>query len=163
MGRQVSGDPDANDTRRRTVRRVAGLLVLLVAWIHLLHPQYGLSTMLLYAELGTIYDPRPPLFVLTGGALLAGAVLGYLGIRRRPLYAAGACLMVVYVAGYVAWHTVLDHGAFWPHLAGHGHEEVGVAESLGHHLRNDTIASVAKVTELILLVLLSYLLWVDRE
>lgn len=152
---------EADDPAVRVVRTIAGFLVLLVAWLHLLHPQYGLSRLLLFVDVGTIYDPRPPLFVLSGIALLCGVVLAFYGVRRRQLYLAGLGLMVAYLLGYVAWHTVLDHGAFWPHIHGHGHE-VGIVENVLDHLREDTLALISKTAELALIPLLTVLAWVER-
>ena len=137
---------------------VAALLALTVGWIHVLHPQYGISNLLLYLDVGTVYDPRPPAFVVSGAMLIAGVAWWRRAANPRRLYLAGAILMTVYLGGYVAWHTVLDHGAFWPHLAGHHHHDSGVIEDMVSHLQTDRIAAITKAAESTLLVILVYLL-----
>ena len=162
--------PDASYERfvdRRTVltlaRASAGLLALLVAWIHLLHPRLGFGRLLVYLEVGTLYDPRPPLFVAASLLVMVGVGLGLLGSYRRQLYLGGIALMIVMLVGYVAWHTVLDHGGFWPHLHAHAHDHHGVVETMVIHLANDRVALVSKVSEVVLLVLLLALYHADRE
>lgn len=144
------------------LRGTAGLFALLVAWTHLLHPRLGFSRFLLYLEVGTLYDPRPPLFILVSVAIMVGLVLGVLGIRRRALYAGGIVVTLALIVGYVAWHTVLSHGAFWPHIEAHAHHDVGIMENIAQHLLNDRIALVSKLAEVGTLVLLVVLLLVDR-
>ncbi len=143
------------------LRRVAGGLALLVAVIHLFHPTYGFPRLLEYLRLGTLYDPRPLLFTLSAVAIIAGVLLAFNGAPRRPLYVAGILLMVSYLAGYAAWHTVLEHGAFWPHIEAHGHHDAGVFEVVVDHLRADTWELVSKVSETALLLLLVALTVID--
>ncbi|WP_338738266.1 hypothetical protein [Haloplanus salilacus] len=83
---------------------VAAHLVILVAVIHL---ALGVSNWLTYLAGGIIVPPdvRWPLFVLSGVAIVAGLVAAIAGVDRRPLYAAGVGLMIVYVVGYFAWHV----------------------------------------------------------
>ena len=147
----------------RILRIAAGALAILVGWLHVLHPDYGYSQLLLYVEFGTVYDPRPPLFVLSGLAIFAGVVLVVYDRSKRPLYLLGILLVATYIIGYVSWHTVLDHGAFWPYIEAHHHHEIGVVESMIDHLRADTIAMVSKLAELILLVLLALLYRFDID
>lgn len=151
------------DRGTRILRVTAGALAVFVAWLHLLHPEYGWETLFLYLELGTIYDPRPPLFVASGGAILVAVGLVIYGAPRRPIYAAGVLLVLTYLLGYAAWHTVLDHGAFWPHIEPHHHHDMGLLETLVEHLRADTIALASTIAEVLLLVLLATLLLVDGE
>ena len=148
---------------RGWLRASAGLLAILVAWLHLLHPEYGTQRLLLYVELGTLYDPRPPLFVLSGLAIFVGVVLAFYDVYRRPIYLAGIALMLTYLLGYVAWHTVLNHGAFWPHIEPHHHHDVGVLESMVDHLRADVIALVSKTAEVTLLAVLFVLYLGDDD
>lgn len=140
--------------QRQGIRIAAGGVAILVAWVHLLHPEYGQSTLMLFLDLGTIYDPRPPLFVISSVAIFAGILAVFYGVTRRYIYLLGICLMATYIVGYAAWHTVLDHGAFWPHIEPHHHHDEGFVMVLVDHLRADTIALVSKTGEAILLVLL---------
>ncbi len=147
----------------RILRIAAGALAIFVGWVHVLHPDYGYFQLLLYVEFGTVYDPRPPLFVLSGLAIFVGVVLLIYDRSKRHLYLLGIVLMVTYIVGYVSWHTVLDHGAFWPYIEPHHHHDVGVIGSMIDHLRADTIALVSKLAELLLLVLLVLLYRFDTD
>ena len=147
----------------RILRVAAGALAILVGWLHVLHPDYGYTQLMLYVELGTVYDPRPPLFVLSGLALFVGVVVVMYGRIKKHLYLLGILLMVTYLVGYVLWHTVLGHGAFWPYMGGHYHHDVGFIETVVDHLRADNIAMLSKIAELILLVLLGLLYRFDNE
>ena len=153
------------DTERRVTicRGLAGLLALLVAWIHVLHPRLGAGRLFLYLEVGTLYDPRPLLFVLSAFLIFVGLGLGLLDLWRRAVYIGGVVLMVCYLLGYAAWHTILDHGAFWPHIEAHGHNHAGPLEILVIHLQTDMIGMISKVTEVLLLVTLIVLLYWDRS
>ncbi|RQG90679.1 hypothetical protein [Natrarchaeobius chitinivorans] len=158
---EISRSLDEHHTR--FLRVCAGGLAVLVAWLHLLHPEYGYEHLLRYIEYGTVYDPRPPLFVGSGLAIFAGIVLAFKGVGKRRVYLLGIALMGVYLLGYVAWHTVLDHGAFWPHIDPHHHDDVGLVESMVAHLQADTIAMVSKTAETVLLFLLAVLYGTDVE
>ena len=152
-----------DDRHVRFLRVCAGALAILVAWLHLLHPEYGYEQLLHYIEFGIVYDPRPPLFVLSGLAIFAGVVLVFRDVAKRPVNLLGIALVGTYLLGYVAWHTVLDHGAFWPHIEPHHHEDGGLVESMIAHLRADTIAMVSKTAEFVLLILLTVLYVVDSD
>ena len=152
-----------DDRHTRFARVCTGALAILVAWLHLLHPEYGYEQLLRYVEFGTVYDPRPPLFVLSGLGIFAGVALFFKGVAKRPIYLLGIALTGTYLLGYVAWHTVLDHGAFWPHIDSHHHEDVGLVESVIAHLRADLIARVSKAAEFVLLVFLTVLYVVDTD
>ena len=145
------------------LRVSAGAVAVLVAWLHLLHPEYGYSSLLLYVEFGTVYDPRPPLFVLSALAIFVGIFLVFYDVSRRPIYLLGIGLMATYLLGFVGWHTILEHGAFWPHIEAHSHAEMGVLETIVSHLQADTIAMVSKAAELFLLSLLAVLYLIDTD
>ena len=164
MAAEVADESSTLDGRQIRILRVcAGALAVLVAWLHLLHPEYGYDQLLRYVEFGTLFDPRPPLFVLSGLAILAGVVLVLTDVSKRPVYLFGTALIGTYLLGYVAWHTVLDHGAFWPHIEPHHHETAGLVESMVDHLQADTIALVSKAAEVVLLLLLLALSVTDTE
>lgn len=149
--------------RPQLLRRAAGLLAVGVAVIHLFHPRLGFPRLVMHLQLGTLFDPRPLLFTVVGFAILAGTLLAYNGVLVRPIYLAGIGTMVVLLVGYVAWHTVLDHGAFWPHIpAGHSHDDAGVVYVVLTHLAADSIALVSKLLEFALLVVLGVLYLEER-
>ena len=138
----------------RDVRYGAGLLAVIVGGMHLLHPDLGVSRLLLYLEIGTLFDPRPAAFVASGVLFICGPIL----VRRerfvRGVYAAGVLLVLTHLLGYAAWHTVLDHGAFWPHSHGHGHHDQETLETIWIHLASDRVALITKLHELALFVVL---------
>jgi len=143
------------ENRRERLRLSAGGLALVVAAVHL---YWGIPRFVAYASVGLMPDPRPPAFVLSGHAIVAGLSLALAGlVNARRLYLPGAVLMVVHLAAYVFWHTVLAHG-----LAGSGtpHEHVTIATAgpvvLGH-LVGSPLALVSKLAEAALLVLLVWL------
>ncbi len=136
------------------VRAAGGLLALLVAWTHLLHPTNGLPRLLLYMEVGTLYDPRPPLFVASSLLILAGIALAIAGRYRRVIYVGGIVLMVGHLFIYVGWHSVLDHGAFWPYIEPFPHEGLPLLDSMYRHLADDRLALVSKLSEAGLAILL---------
>lgn len=129
-------------------------VALIVAWAHLFHPQYGVFRLLEFLQAGTLFDPRPLLFTLAGLGIFAGMLLWYAGIARDRLALLGIALMGVFLVGYASWHTVFDHGAFWPTLDGHGHHDAGVVRTIGTHLLADGYALASKLAELILALLL---------
>ena len=147
----------------RTTRYAAAALAFVVAILHLFHPQFGFTRLVLYVQVGTLYDPRPLAFTLSGLAIVAGVLLVFNGITKRPVYLAGIGLMVTYLVGYGAWHTVLDHGGFWPYIEPYGHHEMGTIAVIVDHLRHDWLALASKGAELALLSLLVVLYRLDRE
>ena len=146
----------------QSLRYLAAALAVAVAFMHISHARLGFPRLVVHLQVGTLFDPRPLLFTLSALAILVGILIAWNGIARRPIYAAGALLMVSYLLGYAAWHTVLDHGAFWPHIEGHGHHDAGTLEIVVSHLRDDLWALSSKLLELATLVVLLVLLVVDR-
>lgn len=144
------------------LRYLGAILAVIVAGIHILHPQLGGPRLLLHLQAGTLFDPRPLAFVLSGFLIVFGILLVYNGLFVRQIYLAGIGLMLVFLLGYVAWHTALDHGGFWPHIPAHGHDDIGVIEAVWLHLSSDATAAVSKLHELALLVVLAVLYRYDR-
>lgn len=146
--------------RRDRVTLVAVGLALIVAGIHL---QWGLPRFAVYATVGTMADPRPLAFVLSGHAIAGGITLAALGVvERRRLYLPGMALMVVHLVAYAAWHTVLAHG-----VGGGSHHEqmtplIGLHVVL-EHVVNAPRALASKVAEATLLVLLAWLYRTDHH
>lgn len=143
----------------RVLRYAAAALAVVVAALHLFHPDFGIFALMTYLSIPALPDPRPLAFVLSAVAILLGMALvadGAVPIRTAAL--AGMGLMVVYVAGYFGWH-MFGHGVWWPWgsgLGGHSHTfgEVLLGEG---HLRADPIALGSKIAELALFVVLALL------
>lgn len=142
------------------LRQLAGGLALFTAVVHLLHPSQGGAALVVYADAGYLGDPRPLAFTLAAFALISGVLLGYNGFAGRALYLGGVAVTGLFLVGFVAWHTLLDHGAFWPHLEpnAHGGNPLVVA---ARHLLDDPLVLVSKLAELALLGCLLVLLRVD--
>jgi hypothetical protein len=139
------------------LRYVGAGLAFLVASIHAFNPTLGFPRLVQHALLGALYDPRPLVFTLSGIAIFAGILLVFNGIARRRIYLLGMAMMVTYLGGYVVWHTLLDHGAFWPYIASQGHTDLGLVESVVLHLQQKPIELVSKTAELLLLIVLAVL------
>lgn len=100
----------------KACRLLALQLVVLTAVVHL---SWGLprvfvyldpAALELYLTSGAFPDPRPVLFVLSGGAIAVGVLAtwcGYLPLSRA--YRLGIAMMAVYVVGWMLWHTT-GHG-----------------------------------------------------
>lgn len=144
----------------KKLRYIAAVLAIAVAAVHLLHPRLGAPRLVMFLEFGTLLDPRPLAFTLAGFFIVFGIVLVYQGLFVRAVYLGGIALMLVFVFGYVAWHTVLNHGGFWPHIHAHGHDG-GVVETVWIHLVSDTYAMVSKLLEAALLAVLVALYRLD--
>lgn len=147
----------------RRLRWVAAALALVVAGIHLLHPSHGGHALVVYASAGYLGDPRPLLFTIGGFALVFGVVLGANGFAGRRLYLAGIFVVLPFFFGYAAWHTVLDHGAFWPYIEAHGAHDENPLLVVFAHLRVERLALVSKLAELGLLGSLAVLYRTDHQ
>jgi hypothetical protein len=122
-------------------------------------------------------QPEPWLFTLSALAIFAGIVAVALGaLDYRRAYLLGLAVMVTYLLGWIAWHSILDHG-----LAGAGeqaaadHSHVGLVEIvISHYLEplagvftgadqpgRVTLAVVSKTLELVASALLGVLLVFD--
>ena len=145
----------------RELQYGGAILATVVTGIHLLHPQLGAPRLITYLQVGTLFDPRPLAFTVSAFLIVFGMVLVYQGLFVRQVYLLGSVLMVTFILGYVAWHTVLDHGSFWPHIHAHSHHEMGILETMWVHLIGDPVAMVSKAHELALLVVLVVLYRTD--
>lgn len=149
--------PSVNRLRELTARslfEITGGIAVVVAGVHLFHPQHGLPRLVEHLQAGVMADPRPLTFTLSGMAMLLGIALVAADIARKRVYLLGIVLVLTLLAGYGAWHTLLDHGAFWPWIEAHGHSDRGALATVGAHLLADGYALVSKLAELALLVLL---------
>lgn len=146
-----AGAEQASD---RKLRRLAGVLAVVVAGIHL---YWALPVAAQQLQFGILHDPRPAAFLLATMAMLMGGLLVVQGFDPLPVYIGGILLMLVFLVGYGAWHTVLDHGAFWPGRHAHGHADQGPIQLILTHLRGDSLALASKLAEAALLAVLSVL------
>jgi hypothetical protein len=143
------------------LRYVGAALAVVVASIHAFHPTLGAARLTQHILLGTLYDPRPLVFSLSGIAIFLGILLAYNGIARRRIYLLGMALMATYLGGYVVWHTVLDHGAFWPYIASQGHTDLSTVAVIFLHLTQKPVELVSAVTEVLLFLVLAVLYGID--
>lgn len=149
------------ETRRqsdRPLQYVAAALAYVVAGIHLFHPDRGFPRLILALSIDPgllVGDPRPLLFVVSGFAIVLAVPLVAAGIPKRYAYVAGMALMATYVLGYFGWHLA-GHGGFLPGRQPLYH---GLAphEAVIAHLRTETSAAVAVVTEVALFAVLAVL------
>lgn len=142
----------------RPLRLAAGVLAVLVAG---LHAYWALPDMARQLSVWQFPDPRPAAFLLATFAIVMGLMLVVQGFDPLPIYVGGVALMLVFLGGYAAWHTVLDHGAFWPGRHAHGHGDASAVVIVADHLRADTFALVSKLTELALLAVLAALIAIE--
>jgi hypothetical protein len=143
-------------SRVRSLRFLALQVVGAVAVVHLV---VGGETLLQVLARGlfvtyltefVVADPRPLLFVGSALAALGGVVAvarGRLDYRRA--YLLGIALLLGYVLGWVAWHTVLDHGFALggggaPTPDGHSHD--GLLGTLRSHYLDPLVATVTAST-----------------
>ncbi|ERH04709.1 MAG: hypothetical protein J07HR59_01846 [Halorubrum sp. J07HR59] len=145
----------------RGLRVVAGIVALSVAGVHLLHPSHGVPGLVQWLEIGFIGDPRPLLFVTAGFLILSGVGVGYFGIYRQTVYLGGIAICLGFLGGFAVWHTVLDHGAFWPYIEPQGHGGAPLVV-MYEHLRIDRLLLISKLLESTLVVLLTVLYRIDR-
>ncbi|TYL36122.1 hypothetical protein CV102_24125 [Natronococcus pandeyae] len=140
------------------LRYAAGVVALLVAGLHLFHPQYGLERLVILLSTDPallVSHPRPVAFVLSAVAIVIGIYLVLFGVLVRPIYVLGMVLMLTYIVGYFAWHFT-GHGGFLPGRTPHYHG-LGPYETVVSHLREDPWARAAIALESVLFVLLAVL------
>ena len=126
------------------LRYAAGALAVAVAAIHIF---WGFPRLVTQFQAGAVPDPRPAVFVLSGALIFFGIAQILDGRDPKPIYLAGIGLMTAYLLGYVAWHTVGGHGAFWPWGPEPITHEESAAVVVIQHLLADRLALVSKVLE----------------
>lgn len=97
-----------------------------------LHFYWGLPRALVYAQTGTIADPRPYLFVVSGAVLAVSLLTLYIlpeYVNARAVYAFAVAVVSIWIAGYVWWHLG-GHGGAIPGVAGYGHPSLSNLEVL---------------------------------
>lgn len=137
----------------RTLRRVAGVLAVVVAGLHAYTVLPDMARQIFYWQFP---DPRPVTFLLATMAILMGIVLVIQGFDPLPIYVGGIALMLAFVLGYLAWHTTLGHGAFWPGRQAVEHD-VSQLYVVYLHLVHNHVELASKVGEVALLAVLSVL------
>jgi hypothetical protein len=104
-----------------TARKLRFLTLQVVGAVAVVHFVVGASELARFRKAGILrqylfggellVQPDPFLFVVSSLAIIAGigaVAAGYLDFRRA--YVLGMAAMAVYLLGWFAWHTVLDHG-----------------------------------------------------
>ena len=142
----------------RTVRGLQFVTLQLVGAVAVLHFAVGSEQLATLAANGLLDDyltgmvferPRALLFLLSSLAVLGGVVAAARGhIERRTAYQLGVLAMVTFLVGWVAWHTVLDHGFA---LSGtseqvDGHTHGGLLDTLASHYVAPLLATVGAAT-----------------
>ncbi|WP_435195852.1 hypothetical protein [Natronomonas sp. EA1] len=105
----------------RAIRPLQFLALQLVGAVAVVHLAVGTEQLAAVAANGLLgryltsevfTHPRALLFVLLGVAGLAGIVAAAKGwLPRRRAYELGIALMLCSLLSWVAWHTLLNHGA----------------------------------------------------
>jgi hypothetical protein len=141
------------ESTARKLRFLALQLVGAVAVIHLIVGLDQVFTLIAAGVLGRYLTgefltyPRALLFVLSGGATLAGIVaVGRGKLSLRTAYLLGIAMLLTYFLGWVAWHTVLDHGAVIGAAPGSeetGHTHDGLVDMLTSHYFEPMVAVFA--------------------
>lgn len=140
------------ESRRETLIQLTGLLAVIVAGLHL---YWGIPRFLLYASIGSMPDPRPIAFVLSGHAILIAVTLVPAGVlQARSLYLPGIALMVIHISGYAAWHTVLSHGVSGTDHTHGTHNLLDQFHIVLEHVVNSPLALSSKTAEFAVLVFL---------
>jgi len=86
-----------------------------------------------------------------------------LGLYGRRLYLAGIAVTLVFLLGFLSWHTVFDHGGFWPYLEANEHPDRNALLVAADHLRRDGLLLASKLAELSLLAALIGLLRAEND
>ncbi|MGZ0748004.1 hypothetical protein [Haloparvum sp. AD34] len=136
-----------SDTLVRRLRIAAIVFGAITVGIHLFHTTYGGAVLPIYLTAGYMADPRPLAFLLGSFAILFCGMLAYYDLARGPAYLAIAAVSLTFVVGFGVWHTVLDHGGFWPGLSSYGHDTRHPLVIVLNHLLADNLALISKIAE----------------
>lgn len=142
----------------RTVRGLQFVTLQLVGAVAVVHFAVGSEQLGTLAANGLLDEyltgmvlerPRPLLFLASSLAVLGGIVAAARGhVDRRTAYQLGALAMVTFLVGWVAWHTVLDHGFA---LTGgdqpvESHSHGGLLDTLASHYVAPLLATLGAAT-----------------
>lgn len=142
---ETGGQPDGGGKPVATALRLIAVQSTLASVA--LHLLWGLPRAVIYFRTGTIADPRPYLFVVSGVALLAAVTALYFDAKHptpTQIYAFCAGVLALYVVGYLWWHLG-GHGGLIPGVKGYGHPDLsnlGVLFSDAHLYRPLDLASM---------------------
>lgn len=133
--------------------------VQLVGAVSVVHFAVGSAELARIAAAGVLGEylagrflvrPRPLLFLLSSVAVLAGLVAAGRGrVSPRRASQPGIAVMATYLVGWLAWHTVLDHGfALDPAgaVGGADHEHGGLLVTFVSHYLDPVVAAVTAAT-----------------
>lgn len=140
----------------RRVRALQFAAVQVVGAVAVVHFAVGTEQLAGIAANGLLVEyltgrvlarPRALLFVVSSVAALAGLVAAGLGhLDRRLAYRLGIALLATYLLGWLAWHTVLDHGLALSEgrvAAGAAHSHGGLLATVRSHYLDPVVATLA--------------------
>ena len=143
----------------RSVRALQFVTLQLVGAVAVVHFAVGSEQLGTLAANGLLDEyrtgmvaerPRGLLFILSSLAILGGIVAAARDrIDRRTAYQLGVLAMVTFLVGWVAWHTVLDHGFVLSGGASEpvdGHTHGGIVDTLASHYVAPLLATVGAAT-----------------
>lgn len=144
----------------RAVRTLQFLALQLVGAVAVIHFAVGSEQLYAIAAngllgrylTGMVFErPRALVFVLAALAIVGGILATATGrLRRRAAYQLGALAMVTFLLGWVAWHTVLDHGFALASGSRGGspeeHTHGGLLATLASHYLQPLLATVGAAT-----------------
>lgn len=160
------------------LRLVAGIAAVVTGGIHVLLGAIGVWG---WITTGELHDILPPLFLVSGVAVLGGVYLFHAGrLPRKITYAAGVGVALVYIVGYADWHVFNTFESFVDlgelghvHESGHeanashdhegGHSEESAVVVLVNHLIDDPVGLVSKISEGVLVSSLFVLYAVEED
>lgn len=153
----VAARPSAgmNERAVRVLQFATLQLVGAVAVVHFAVGSEQLATLAANGLLdeyltGVVFErPRALVFVLSALVILGGVVAAARDrLDRRTAYQLGVVAMVTFLVGWVAWHTVLDHGFALsggaPETVQHSHG--GLLDTLASHYVAPLLATVGAAT-----------------
>lgn len=171
-----------------TARKLRFLTLQVVGAVAVIHLVAGVAELVRLTNAGLLgaylfegrvfLEPEALLFAVSGVAILAGVLAVGLGrLSHRRAYLLGIGMMAVYIVGWLAFHSVLDHGfvggGATPGGDGHSHDGF-FAIVVSHYVEplvevftgadqpgQVTLAVISKTLEVVALALLAVLLFVD--
>lgn len=136
-------------------RKLRFLALQLVGAVAVIHLAVGSAKLVELAANGLLVEylteqvftfPRTALFTVSSVAAFAGIVAAARGrLQLRHAYELGVLLLATYLLGWVAWHTVLNHGAAIgaaPGAESGAHTHGGLVGTLVSHYLDPLLATV---------------------
>lgn len=162
-------------------RKVRFGTLQVVGAVAVIHLVVGVAELLRFASAGLLArylttgqllaQPTPLLFTLSGLAILGGVLaVGLDHLDYRLAYALGMAVMAVFLVGWLAWHSVFDHGVAGPSstadtthqgfvnvVASHYVGPLGNIFTGGAQPGRVTLAVISKTIEVVAIALLAVL------